>query len=276
MKKLRTVLVDDEPLALRLLEHELAGLESVEIVAICKNGKEALTAISDHEPDMVFLDVQMPGLNGFDVVKNLQSDTMPMIVFVTAYDQFALAAFEIHAVDYLLKPLDSSRLARAVDRAVERLCSSASVVTSDETKSQLISVISSISDKVNQLNGDPHLLDSSVGLANSVRRIPIKDGDTITVIDESSIDWIDAAGDYMCIHVGGVTHIMRSTMSVLLARLDQNVFKRIHRSTVVNVTRIKRIQRHQKGDFFLHLECDQALKASRHYRDVIKDLVADI
>ena len=184
MKKLRTVLVDDEPLALRLLEHELAGLESVEIVAICKNGKEALTAISDHEPDMVFLDVQMPGLNGFDVVKNLQSDTMPMIVFVTAYDQFALAAFEIHAVDYLLKPLDSSRLARAVDRAVERLCSSASVVTSDETKSQLISVISSISDKVNQLNGDPHLLDSSVGLANSVRRIPIKDGDTITDIDE--------------------------------------------------------------------------------------------
>lgn len=276
IKKLTTILADDEPLALRFLQSTLDDFDSIEIVASCKSGREALTAINNLTPDLLFLDIQMPGMNGFELVKNIQADIMPMIIFVTAYDQFALAAFDLHAVDYLLKPLDSERVGVAIDRALERANNPSRRSMTEESKGGLISAIASMSDKVEALSqGDKSSSSDSGNPENTTRKLSIKDGDTITVIDESSIDWIDAAGDYMCIHVDGETHIMRSTLNDLLSRLDQQIFKRIHRSTVVNVNRIRQVQRHTKGEFFLHLDCDHSLKASRHYKEVIKNLLLD-
>ena len=276
IKKLTTILADDEPLALRFLQSTLDDFDSIEIVASCKSGREALTAINKLTPDLLFLDIQMPGMNGFELVKNIQADIMPMIIFVTAYDQFALAAFDLHAVDYLLKPLDSERVGVAIDRALERANNPSRRSMTEESKGGLISAIASMSDKVEALSqGDKSSSSDSGNPENTTRKLSIKDGDTITVIDESSIDWIDAAGDYMCIHVDGETHIMRSTLNDLLSRLDQQIFKRIHRSTVVNVNRIRQVQRHTKGEFFLHLDCDHSLKASRHYKEVIKNLLLD-
>lgn len=276
IKKLTTILADDEPLALRFLQSTLDDFDSIEIVASCKSGREALTAVNSLTPDLLFLDIQMPGMNGFELVKNIQADIMPMIIFVTAYDQFALAAFDLHAVDYLLKPLDSERVGVAIDRALERANNPSRRSMTEESKGGLISAIANMSDKVEALSQSDKSSSSSPGTPeNTTRKLSIKDGDTITVIDESSIDWIDAAGDYMCIHVDGETHIMRSTLNDLLSRLDQQIFKRIHRSTVVNVNRIRQVQRHTKGEFFLHLDCDHSLKASRHYKDVIKSLLLD-
>lgn len=275
-KQLSAILVDDEPLALRYLKSTLEDFDSINIVASCKTGREALAAINDYTPDVLFLDIQMPGMNGFELVKNIQADTMPMIIFVTAFDQFALAAFDLHAVDYLLKPLDSVRVGVAIDRAVERANNPARLSMTEESKGGLISAIASMSDKVEALShGDKASQFGAENIESNARKLSIKDGDTITVIEESSIDWIDAAGDYMCIHVNGETHIMRSTLNDLLGRLDQQIFKRIHRSTVVNVNRIRQVQRHTKGEFFLHLDCDHSLKASRHYKDVIKNLLSD-
>ena len=276
IKKLTTILADDEPLALRFLQSTLDDFDSIEIVASCQSGREALTAVNSLTPDLLFLDIQMPGMNGFELVKNIQADIMPMIIFVTAYDQFALAAFDLHAVDYLLKPLDSERVGVAIDRALERANNPSRRSMTEESKGGLISAIANMSDKVEALSQSDKSSSSSPGTPeNTTRKLSIKDGDTITVIDESSIDWIDAAGDYMCIHVDGETHIMRSTLNDLLSRLDQQIFKRIHRSTVVNVNRIRQVQRHTKGEFFLHLDCDHSLKASRHYKDVIKNLLLD-
>jgi two-component system LytT family response regulator len=273
-KKLSAILVDDEPLALRFLQSTINDFDSVDVICACNSGRDALSAIKDFTPDLLFLDIQMPGMNGFELVKNIQADIMPMIIFVTAYDQFAIAAFDLHAVDYLLKPLDASRVAVAIERAVERANNPARLSLTEEGKGGLISAIASMSDKVDALSQARKGLDGRIDATEpAVRKISIKDGDTITVVDEANIDWIDAAGDYMCIHVDGATHIMRSTLSDLLGRLDQNTFKRIHRSTVVNVDRIRQVQRHTKGEYFLHLDCDQTLKASRHYREVVKEIL---
>ncbi len=270
---LKTILVDDEPLALRYLESILTDLDDIDIVASCNTGSSALNAINVSCPDLIFLDIKMPGMSGFELVKKIQSDSIPMIIFVTAYDQFALAAFDLHAVDYLLKPLDSSRVELSVKKAVERASNSSGSLISQNEKGSIISAIESISDKVKALDHSSSATNDKNTVEDSSRKISIKDGDTISVIDEARIDWIDAAGDYMCIHVDGETLIMRSTLNDLLGRLDQNIFKRIHRSTVVNVNRIKQVQKHTKGEFFLHLDCDQTLKASRHYRDVIKEII---
>ena len=273
-KKLSAILVDDEPLALRFLQSTINDFDSVDVICACNSGRDALSAIRDFTPDLLFLDIQMPGMNGFELVKNIQADIMPMIIFVTAYDQFAIAAFDLHAVDYLLKPLDASRVGVAIERAVERANNPARLSLTEEGKGGLISAIASMSDKVDALSQASKGLDGKIDVTEpAVRKISIKDGDTITVVDEANIDWIDAAGDYMCIHVDGATHIMRSTLSDLLGRLDQNTFKRIHRSTVVNVDRIRQVQRHTKGEYFLHLDCDQTLKASRHYREVVKEIL---
>lgn len=281
MKTLNTIIVDDEPLALQLLQKSLEAFDEINVVGQCRNGREAVKLITELSPELVFLDIQMPGLNGFDVVKSVQSDGMPMVIFVTAYDQFAIDAFEVHAIDYLLKPIDDERLARAIARAIN---AGSPVVSKDGMKERSLAAISDIADKVRREQNAPRsasvIADAITGRETAdsrdeKRRISIKDGDTISMINEEDIDWIDAAGDYMCIHVGGVTHIMRSTLHELLDRLDENVFKRIHRSTVVNTKRINQVQRHTKGEFFLHLDCDHTIKASRHYKDVVKAFISE-
>lgn len=267
MNKLRTLIVDDEPLALKLLRAKLGKVDCIEIVGECKNGREAIAATLDLAPDIIFLDIQMPGLNGFDVVKGLQSDILPLIVFTTAYEQYALDAFDVHAVDYILKPIDDERIGRAVLRAQERLES----VEGQDNKPRILGAIDSINQKEKPEQATskslPGLLSTHVPVD---KKVVIKDRDEITILKQSEIEWVDAAGDYVCLHAQGQTHIKRSTLKELLAELDENIFKRVHRSTIVNLNFIDKVIPHTKGEFFLLLGEFEKIKVSRNYKDAIK------
>ena len=276
MNTIRTIIVDDEPLALKLLRTYLNKHANIDVVAECQNGREAISMVNQHQPDLMFLDIQMPGLSGFDVIQNLQSDTMPLIVFITAYDKYALDAFDVHAVDYLLKPLDRETLNRAIERCNERL---AKRDDSSKNKSQIIEAIKGIgTGKVASSINDGGRAEKNGSRNNAgengLAKIVVKDRDVINIIDQEDIDWVDAAGDYMCIHVAGETHIMRSTLKALLAQLSPSTFQRIHRSTIVNLTRIEKIIPCAKGEFFLQLGNDERIKVSRNFKNVIKELIA--
>lgn len=266
MRRLRTIIVDDEPLARRLMRSMLGDIDDIELVAECRNGREAVAAVQGLTPDLLLLDIKMPGMSGFDVVKELQADIMPMVIFCTAYQRYALDAFDLHAVDYLLKPVDEGRLHRAVARARQR--SEPDELT--QNKSPLIGAIDEIAHRVagrGQDNGGSTQAGTSV---TESRKLAIKDHDSTVLVNVDDIDWVDAAGDYMCVHVGGDTHIMRSTLKHLMSRLDPEKFKRIHRSTVVNLDRIVKATPLQKGEFMLDLDCGEKLKVSRNYRQEIK------
>lgn len=271
MATLRTIIVDDEPLALALLRSYLSSIAEIEIVAECKNGKEAIAAAMELSPDLMFLDIQMPGINGFDVIKNLQADMMPLVIFATAYEHYALDAFNVHAVDYILKPIDQERVSRAVERALQRF----ERVEDDGQKSN---IISAITDMTARTAGDSKPVDAEQNIAqeNVERRIVVKDGDTITLLKQADIEWIDAAGDYMCLHADGSTHVMRSTLKSLLDQLNPEIFQRVHRSTIVNLNRIERVIPHTKGEYFLELGEHDRIKVSRNYRKVIKGFLSDV
>lgn len=271
MHKLRAIVVDDEPLARRLMAALLAPIPSIELVGECRNGREAIQAVRDSEPDLLILDIQMPGLSGFDVVKELQSDFMPMVIFCTAYQRYALDAFDLHAVDYLLKPVDEKRLERAVARAQERFHDE----TKREFKAPLLGAIDEIAKKVAGRSDVRHPEKSSEEALAADRKIAIKDHESTVLIEIDDIDWVDAAGDYMCIHVKGETLIMRSTLKSLMSRLDPEKFKRIHRSTLVNLDRIVKATPLQKGEYMLDLDCEEQLKVSRNYRQAIKEFLSD-
>lgn len=265
MKKIKTVVADDEPLALGLLCSYLQVLPNVEIVATCNGGRQALEAAAEYEPDLMFLDIQMPGMTGYEVAKRLQADLAPLIVFATAYDEYAVSAFDLHAVDYILKPLDRDRVAQAVQRAAERLS------RGDSGAVRKQGVMAAIQGQ------DVAVGSSSEKIAEELPgKLVIKDREAIHLIDQEDIAWIDAAGDYMCVHVGAETHIMRSTMKQLLAQLDEALFKRVHRSTIVNMRHIKQIITHTKGEYFLLLGEHDRVKVSRNYRNVVKDYLARV
>lgn len=262
------VIVDDEPLARDLLRATLEEYPGLAIVAECKNGREAVEAVNKYRPDMMLLDIQMPGLNGFDVIKALKPENMPHVVFVTAFDEFAIDAFDANAIDYVLKPISDERLGRAVQRVIEQMH------TSPRPRPVLYSAIGSVAERVREKQKQKQKDEAPPApTERDSRKLSIKDGDTVNIVEESDIDWVDAAGDYMCIHVKGVTHVMRSTLQDLHKRLDQERFKRVHRSTIVNVDRIQRVQKHTKGEYFLFLDGETKIKVSRHYRSVIKDFI---
>ena len=185
--KLRVLIVDDEPLALDYMERLLGDVADVEIVARCRSGREALSELQNQAVDLMFLDIQMPGLNGLDVVKRCQSDVMPAVVFATAYDEYAVRAFEANAVDYLLKPFESERVVEAVSRAKDRLLS----VALQSGKEAAVAAIAGLEGGSELLAGD---------VQERPARLPIKDGPHTHLVELETIDWIDAAGDYMCVH----------------------------------------------------------------------------
>jgi two-component system LytT family response regulator len=241
----------------------LSEITDVEIVAECSNGKQAVEAATKLQPELIFLDIQMPGMNGFDVIKSLQTDIMPMVVFVTAYDQYAVDAFDLHAVDYVLKPLDSERIARSVDRAIDRLKND----VDRSFKSPLIGAIEEISERASKEKTDETVNNLPDGMK---RKLLVRDSGVVKVIPFDDIDWVDAAGDYMCVHAVGETHVIRSTLRDLMTKLDDNLFVRIHRSTIVNVERVVSVTPLQKGGSLLHLTQGESLKVSRNYRDSIR------
>ena len=271
MPKLRTIIVDDEPLARKLLKVLLEQVPEIELIAECNNGREAVESTLNLAPDLLFLDIQMPGFNGFDVIKTLQADLIPMVIFCTAYQRYALDAFDLHAVDYILKPVDEMRLQRAVQRACDRFQSENA---GGLYKPALIGAIDEIARKADNSFVPRAIAAGDGGQLIADSKIAIKDHDSTVLLDTHDIDWVDAAGDYMCIHAKGTTHVMRSTLKSLMSRLDPDIFKRIHRSTVVNLDRIDKVVAQKKGEYTLYLNCDEQLKVSRNYRDAIKIFLA--
>jgi len=265
---IRTIIVDDEPLARRGLELRLKDAADVQVVAQCANGREALAVIAEIAPDLMFLDIQMPGISGIDVVKQVPQESMPMVVFVTAFDRFAIDAFESHALDYLLKPVDDERLARALDRVRAQW-------QQRQALAQREQLMALLADLTGQGEIEPEALAAAAGRA--VRRyatmLPIRCGRETLRLDVATIDWIDAAGDYMCLHAAGQTHVLRATMKELEDMLDPAVFQRVHRSTIVNLARVRSLRPHVNGECFLRLQSGQEIKLSRSFRDKVEMLL---
>ena len=252
---LRALIVDDEPLArdnVRLaLEKEL----DVEVIAECADGEGAIEAIRELQPDVVFLDVQMPGTTGFDVVQEIGPEEMPAVVFVTAFDEHALRAFEVHALDYVLKPFDDDRFADAVEHARRTLRA-----RRDEE---------SFRKGLSALMNDVHGSTDGSGRSRFASRLMVRLRDRIHFVRTEDVDWFEAAGNYVRLHVADRSHLIRSTMSAIEERLDPQQFVRIHRSTIVNVDRIKEIQPWAGGDYLAILKSGQQLRISRGYRDAL-------
>ena len=264
---IRTIIVDDEPLAIQGLELRLRAFDDVEIIERCANGREAIRAVRTLKPDLVFLDIQMPGFDGFSVVAGLADIEPPLFVFVTAFGQHALKAFEAQAVDYLMKPVDQDRLAATIDRVRQRLSEKRSSEESERLKEILTEVApDSIPDDM--------AADSDAHAANRYERVlNIKDRGQIFRVDVGDIERIDAAGDYMCIYTADQTLILRETMKDLEKRLDPRKFQRIHRSTIVNLDNIKSVKPHTNGECFLVLDSGAQVKVSRSYREVVARFV---
>ncbi len=263
---LRTIIVDDEALALRGLKHRLNKIDDVAIIAEARNGREALKTIKDLQPDLVFLDIQMPGMGGFEVLAELQQENMPAIVFVTAYNEYAIKAFEANALDYLLKPIEDSRLHEAIFRVRENLDQKRAL----RHKQSLLRLVSNMTGE--NVSSMQELSTKGIEklMKKEVVKLAIKDGGRTILVPQDQIEWIDAAGDYMCVHAGGETHIMRKTMKELEAELDPDLLQRIHRSTIVNVNQVREMQSHINGEYFLTLQGGHIIKLSRTYKDKLK------
>ena len=261
-RRIRTLIVDDEPLARRGLELRLADQPDIEVVGQVGDGLSAMKAVSTLEPDLMFLDVQMPGLDGFGTLRAIPAPQMPLVVFVTAYDHYAIRAFESSAVDYLLKPVDDSRLHQALFRVREQL-------GKREAQAHCEQLLRLLGD----LSGKPTLtLEEALQGAGERRlgvgdRISIRDGQRTVRVELASVRWVDAAGDYMCIHTDSETFVLRATMRELEGRLDPRQFPRVHRSTLVNAARVAALRPHLNGEQFLTLDCGHEIKLSRSYRD---------
>ncbi len=264
---IRTILVDDEKLAIQGMQLRLEAHSDVEIVETCTNGREAIRAIKTHKPDLVFLDIQMPGFDGFSVVSGLMEIEPPLFVFVTAYADHAIRAFDAQATDYLMKPVDEARLAETLDRVRMRLHEKRSV---DEAE-RLKDVLAEHAPEVHEEFGESD--DDALAANRYEKLINIKDQGQIFRVEADSIERIDAAGDYMCIYTNGETLILRQTMKDLEKRLDPRRFQRVHRSTIVNLDLVRQVKPHTNGECFLVLESGAQVKVSRSYRDVVARFV---
>ena len=249
---IRTLIVDDEPLAREGLRVRLSRESDITIVGEAIDGVAAVEAILAMTPDLLFLDVQMPGLGGFDVLERISETHLPIVIFITAYDQYAIKAFDVHALDYLLKPFSDARFAESLERARRAF-------GSDDTRDddqRLAALLATRAAAAAVAPAKPYL-----------SRLPVKDRDRYLLLRTEDIDWIEAAQNYVQIHARGRSFLVRGTMAELETQLDPAKFARIHRSTLVNLDRIREIRPGWHGDFDVVLDDDTPLKLSRHYRD---------
>lgn len=250
--RLRAVVVDDEPPARRKLERWLEQDPEVEVVATCANGYEALDALREHAVDVLFLDVQMPELTGFDVLARRLPGPAPLVVFATAYDRYAIEAFRHHAADYLLKPYDHERFASTLAHVKARHRARAA----EETQHRLTA-----------------LLDAVQSPPAYLEQIAVRRADRIDLVRVDDVDWIQAEGNYVLLHAGGARHLVRETLSRVVARLDPRRFLRIHRSTVVNLARVASLYPASHGDYTVVLADGTQLAMSRTYRDRLREVL---
>lgn len=264
--KIRTAIVDDELLSRRGIALRLEEAPDFEVVAECSSGREAVGTLQRERPDLVFLDVQMPGLTGFEVLAQLPRDLMPLVVFVTAFDQYAVRAFEARAIDYLLKPIDELRF----EATLVRVRQSISERSASDQRDRLLEIVAEITG-AGEIGLDELLEHGTAALGvRQPQVLPIRQGRKTVRVPIPAIQWIDAAGDYMCVHAEGDTHILRGTMKELEEILDPRLFQRVHRSTIVNLRFVKSLRAHMNGEYFLTLDGGQELKLSRTYRDKVE------
>ena len=260
---LRALVVDDEPLARRGVRARLAALGGVEIVGECAGGRDAVRAIGELAPDLVFLDVQMPGLDGFGVVDAVGAARMPPVIFVTAYDEHALRAFDAHALDYLLKPIDDERFAVAVARARQRVMERRSGARADALAARLAAALADAA-------AAPPTPTPAAG-----PRLVVRDRGRVLLIDPADVDWVEAEGDYVRLHVAGRGHLHRETMAAMEARLAPPRFARIHRSAIVNVDRVREVRPRGDREYTVVLRDGTRLGLSRGYRDRVRTLLGE-
>ncbi len=260
---IRALIADDEPLARRGLELRLAGEPDVDVVGQVGDGEATIRAIAELAPDLLFLDVQMPGLDGFATLRAIPAQQMPLVVFVTAYEHYAISDFEASAVDYLLKPVDESRLHQALFRVREALDRR----EASDHRGKLLGLLGALSGRPALTLEEALQADDAQPLRGPDTPLAIRDGGRTVRIPQQSLRWVDAAGDYICIHTDGETYVLRATLGQLEKRLNPARFPRIHRSALVNAARVKSLRPHLNGEYFLMLDCGQELKLSRSYRD---------
>jgi two-component system LytT family response regulator len=255
MTKIRTLVVDDEPMGRERVRALLLQEDDVEVIGECSDGTQAIAAIQQHAPDLVFLDVQMPGSNGFGVIDAVGADRMPNVIFVTAYDEYALKAFEYHALDYLLKPFNRDRFQETLRHArasLERR-------RAGDLGRRLLALVNDIKPEAPRLE-----------------RLVVKSGGRVFFLRTDEIDWIEAAGNYVRLHLGEESHLFRETMNRMETRLDARRFVRIHRSRIVNTERIKELQPWFNGEYVVILRNGTRLTLSRGYRDRLQDQLGKI
>ena len=246
----RILIVDDEPLARRRIRSLLAHDSSVDVIGECSDGYKAVSSISELTPDLVFLDVQMPAMDGFEVIKTIGPEQMPTVIFVTAYDQYALKAFEVNALDYLLKPFDRIRFQKTLERAKVMIRG----LRNGNVNNQLLSLLG-------DLRREHEIPD----------RFIIKSGGRVVFLRVEEIDWMSNVGNYVRLHVGRDSHYLRETMTGMEAKLDPDRFMRIHRSTIVNLDRVKEVQPWAKGEYVVIMRDGTRLIMSRRYRERLNE-----
>jgi two-component system LytT family response regulator len=250
---IRVLIVDDEPIARRGIRQQLRGEADLEVIGECGDGAEAIDAITGLAPDLVFLDIQMPEVGGFDVVEAIGVARMPAVVFVTAYDEHALRAFDVHAVDYVLKPIDRDRFRTAVERARRRLAHA----PGQQLQEGELSLDRRLAAVLEELGRPAH---------DYAKRLAIKGDGRVILVDVEEVDRLEAAGNYVEVHSGARHHLVRETMASLEARLDPARFVRVSRSSIVNATRVRELQPMFSGDFVVVLRDGTKVAGSRRYR----------
>ena len=253
---IRTLIVDDEPLARRNIRLLLEKDPQIEIVAECGNGTDAVNTIHNIAPQLVFLDIQMPEMDGFQVLETVGAEQLQAVIFVTAFDQYALKAFEVHALDYLLKPFDDARFAAALKQAKKRI----ERREVDKLTERLLALL--------EERGIAR--DKSAAKKTYLTRLMVKLTNRVILLKVSDIDWIEADGNYAKLHVGSKSHLLREKMQELEEQLDPNKFVRIHRSIIVNLERVKEMHPHFNGDFIVVLDSGAQLKLSRSRREILE------
>lgn len=253
-KHIRAIIIDDEPLGRTVIREMLRGDADIEIIGECANGHEAVELISRARPELLFLDVQMPEVDGFEVLSAAMSvlDELPLVIFVTAYDQYAVRAFDVHAVDYLLKPFDRERFGKAVQRAKAQLKQAHNNAVNERILA---------------------LLEEQKAKTRYLERLVVKAHGRVFFLKTSELDWIEAEGNYVCLHVRKESYLLRETLTALEAQLDPQKFPRIHRSQIVNVERIRELQPWSHGEYHVLLHDGTQLTLSRSYRERLHQLL---
>ncbi len=260
IERVRTIIVDDEPLAREGLKALVERRPDFKMLAVCADGREAIARIGELKPDLVLLDIQMPEVTGFDVLEQLPRDCLPVVVFVTAYDEFAIRAFGVHALDYLLKPVSRQRLDKALDSAAGRV--------RDRRLAEYGTTLLAAVAELQSRNADPA---HSASTAGRLERILVRMGDAIRFVEVGEIDWIEGADYYVTLHVHGKQHLYRESLKHLEDRLDPAQFIRIHMSAIVNLARVREIRRGFAGEYEVTLQTGKTLPVSRRRK---RDLLA--